>query len=493
MRHELLEAGEAQAVLELDSAAFEGLVSGGQLPIFRSEGRICFRRDDVMALSRKRQPSKKSTPAATATAEAPAPKPATRATVTVQPQPAAKKKPKSSKKKYAVIASLVVTALVAAVMTMPNQPKVVSAPTNVAARALPFENYVVAPGLVEPVSGVLNLGFEVAGTLKSVNVVEGQQVKAGDLIAELENGDIQANLAIAQSNTQSAEASYKVLVENLEAEAVRAQREVERLKADLAQLEAGYRVEEKARAQADLKAYEADAARAQEEESRYFDASGRYDKWAKSLYDQAKRNREAADARVTSAKTQVAQMEAGYRVEDKEKARAVLASAQADLNRIKQTQQARLDTAQAQIGQARAQIKLAEANLKKTILKAPVDGVIVWQYLHTGENVIALSPTPVVALADCQNLRVRADIDEADFPKVHKGQRVKISADAYPGQYFIGEVDTICASAGAKNFTTGEAKERRDVKIVETLVKLQPPCPLKLGLRVTGYFEIQKQ
>jgi hypothetical protein len=49
LSHDLLDAEEARLVLNMPQAKFELLVSSGQLPIFRSEGRTCFRREDITA------------------------------------------------------------------------------------------------------------------------------------------------------------------------------------------------------------------------------------------------------------------------------------------------------------------------------------------------------------------------------------------------------------------------------------------------------------
>src|SRR5205823_5692613 len=131
-----------------------------------------------------------------------------------------------------------------------------------------------------------------------------------------------------------------------------------------------------------------------------------------------------------------AALEAGYRKEDIDKAQALLAGAQSDLKRARETAPSRMETARAEMAEAQARVKLAESEIKKSILRAPIGGNVVWKFKHSGESVGVLPPDPVAALADCSKLRVRASVDEADYGQIHMGQRVKLSSDSCPGQSF---------------------------------------------------------
>jgi multidrug resistance efflux pump len=172
----------------------------------------------------------------------------------------------------------------------------------------------------------------------------------------------------------------------------------------------------------------------------------------------------------------------------------LLASAQAEMLRQQTTNAFEIQSAQAQVDQAQAQIDLAKAELEKARIVSSVTGTIVRKYMHPGEVIDALHPQPVVTVADMTRLRVRADVDEADFPRIRVGQRVKITADALEeGRSFPGTVESISPITGQKRFSTGDARERMDVKIVETVVKFDTPPPpqfVKLGLRVTALFEV---
>ncbi|MCW8132135.1 MAG: HlyD family efflux transporter periplasmic adaptor subunit [Planctomycetota bacterium] len=355
-----------------------------------------------------------------------------------------------------------------------------------AERPMVRSNIVAAPGLVESVSGTLNLSFEIAGKLKQVDAKEGQPVAKGQLLAELVNDDHAARLAVAKADEAVAEAEYRILDGNVKAELLRAQFEVDRLRADLERLKAGARIEELERARAEVKAAEVEWKRRVNDAQRYKDHP--------TVSSEQERVMTQGLAEITQAQYEAAQaklreLEAGTRKEDLAKAEALLKAAAADLDRANETREARLNAARGHVEQARGRTRTAEAELAKTQLRSPVDGVVVWKFRHTGESVLALTPEPVVAVADPVRLRVRADVDEADFARIQPGMRVRVRAEAFGARDFAGRVDVVGASAGQKRFSTGEAKERQDVKVIETIVTFDEQPPFKLGLRVTAYFE----
>lgn len=357
---------------------------------------------------------------------------------------------------------------------------------------MPFTHCIAAPGLVESESGRLNLSFEMPGKLKKVCVEEGQALKAGDLVAELENSDLTAQFNSAKADVKMAEAQLKILANDLDAEILRAQREVERLKAESSMMEVGPRREEIDRALAEVHVAEAESRLAGEDAARFASPQGvKSGAWSEAERDRSARLAEAAAARVEVARARHAALANGSRPEEKDRARAMLAGAETELKRMESTRPHRLTSAEAQLAQTKARLEMAEAQLAKTRLYAPIDGTVVLKFMHTGEAVDALRREPVAAIADLSRLRIRADVDEADFPKIAPGQTVKITAEAFDNKYFNGKVERVCNSAGQKRFATGEARERNDVKVVETLIKLDADCPFKLGLRVTTYFEMQ--
>ena len=394
-----------------------------------------------------------------------------------------------------LIAGGAISALLVAALTFPGafQPNDAS-PIPAVPDSIEFAKCKAAPGLVEAVSGERPLSFELGGKIRTVLVEEGQQVNAGDPIAELENADLAAKLKSSQADLSAAEAKLGILKGNLESGIKKAESEIARLKAELVLLEP--RQEDIEQGRADAAASEADAKRLAEDALKYSDPNGRGTSWSVQLYDQARRLSEAAAAKFASSKAHLRALEAGSRPEDKDRMRAMLSSAEAEIVRQKTTSVFQIQSAQSQVEQSIAQVDLARAELQKTRIITTISGTVVRKYMHPGEVIDALHPQPVVTIADLSQLRVRADVDEADFPHISVGQRVKITADAQDdGKFFSGTVTQISCVTGQKRFSTGEARERMDVKIVETIVKFDTPPPTKLaklGLRVTAFFEIGK-
>jgi RND family efflux transporter MFP subunit len=100
-----------------------------------------------------------------------------------------------------------------------------------------------------------------------------------------------------------------------------------------------------------------------------------------------------------------------------------------------------LDRARSDLDAAEASLKRAQTQRDFMTLKAPADGTIIkrdgeiGQYIPVGQAVFYLSC--------CAPLRVTAEVDEEDIPRVRKGQKVVLRADAIPGRLFDGEVSEI--------------------------------------------------
>lgn len=356
----------------------------------------------------------------------------------------------------------------------------------------PYEHCRTAPGKVESVTGNRPLAFQLTGRIKVVNVEEGQEVKKDQVVAELDNDEYQAYVASAKAELGAAEAQAKSLEANIEAERIGAVYDVERLQAEYAQMNTGARKESVLAAQAAVQQAKALYDNAETEAKRYSDPDGiRKGVFTESQQANALNNAKAAKAALDVAQQQLSELENGYRDEDKKKALAMLEKAKADVVRIETTKQSRLDEAKAAVDNARARLKLAEVNLEKTVLRSPIDGVVVRKFRYAGQTVGMLPPEIVVTVADMERLQVVASVDEGDYPDIFPGQEVRVTAVAFPGKNFEGTVEKVGKEAGEKPFETGEARERVDIKIVETVVRFNGPVPLKLGQRVTAWFKLK--
>ena len=101
-------------------------------------------------------------------------------------------------------------------------------------------------------------------------------------------------------------------------------------------------------------------------------------------------------------------------------------------------------------------------------------------------------PDPLLTLGDEKVLRVRVDVDEDDVAKVRLGDRAYVSADAYVGRKFWGQVVRIGNEMGPKNLRTDEPTERVDKKILETLIQLDDGRELPVGLRVDSFILVSQ-
>jgi HlyD family secretion protein len=319
------------------------------------------------------------------------------------------------------------------------QPRAV-APAEVHASSKPIDTNapVVAAGRVEPISEEIKIGSELDGKLQSVPIDEGAVVRRGQVIAVIYNGDYSARVELAKATIRQKEAELE-RVKN-------GSRSMERLESKSAIREAEAMLDharlERARRQSIL------------------------DKGAisRAEFDVADREYNVAEARVESARQRFAFVDADARRED------VL-------------------RAQAEIEHAQAQLHEAQAELEKTVIRSPIDGVVLHRHLQTGESVSKNGNTPIFTLGDTSRLRVRVDVDEVDVSKLKVGQKAYVTAAAFGDRKFVGTVSRIGQTLGKKRVRTDEPTERVDTKILETLIDLEPGAPLPLGLRVDAFLE----
>jgi HlyD family secretion protein len=94
---------------------------------------------------------------------------------------------------------------------------------------------------------------------------------------------------------------------------------------------------------------------------------------------------------------------------------------------------------------AKAALDRARINLKYATIRAPIGGVVISRNVDVGQTVAASLAAPVLFMIanDLTKMQVQANIDEADIGKIHVGQNVKFTVDAYPDQQFQGKVGQV--------------------------------------------------
>jgi HlyD family secretion protein len=104
--------------------------------------------------------------------------------------------------------------------------------------------------------------------------------------------------------------------------------------------------------------------------------------------------------------------------------------------------EANLENAEAVVEQKQAALDLAELDLDHTVLRAPIDGIIIKRDVNPGQTVaVSLEAKTLFKIAnDLREMEVHGKIDEADVGQLKVGQTAQFTVDAYPARTFSGQV-----------------------------------------------------
>jgi HlyD family secretion protein len=295
-----------------------------------------------------------------------------------------------------------------------------------------LSSVVSASGEIKPKTYV-NIGANAYGKITHLYVKEGDHVKKGQLLAQLENVQSTADVSANQASVQAAET-----------DAIAAEAALNTSDADLH------------RAQADYARNKLDWDRAQ---NLFKDGL-----ISKSDFDSRQNAWATADSGLVQAKARVAQAKA------------------------------QKDSADRHVAQARANLTRVADVLQKTTYSAPYDGVITSLPVREGESVVigiqnALGSI-LMTLADMSVITAEVKVDETDIVNVHLGQPAEVTIDAIPKKVFHGTVseigdNAIVRSTGvATSQQTTASEEAKDFKVVVTVT--DPPQDLRPGLSTTA-------
>ena len=242
---------------------------------------------------------------------------------------------------------------------------------------------------------------KVAGFVVDVAVTDNQRVRAGDLLARLDDRDYRAALAKAEGGVAAAEAL-------------------------LANLDANRRLQDTviAQARAEVAATDAEAARAQLDLVRY--------------------RQLVSDQFASAQRFQQADADHKKGIAGADKARAAVAAAERQRDVIDtQKQQAR-----AALMQAVAERDLARLAVSYAELRAPIDGVVGNRGARTGA--FATVGAPLMSLVPSTGLWVDANFKESQLARMRPGLPAAIAADVLPGEVFHGHVESLAPATGAQ-------------------------------------------
>jgi HlyD family secretion protein len=160
---------------------------------------------------------------------------------------------------------------------------------------------------------------------------------------------------------------------------------------------------------------------------------------AQANLDRAQADHERVRVTLTDAETK---LQRARQLADRQ---LIPANQLADAEVAKATAEAQLRSSAASVTQARASLEQAQVNLSKTVIRSPIDGIVISRNVDVGQTVAASlsAPTLFVLAADLTQMQLNANIDESDLGAINSGQSVRFTVDAYPGDTFAGVVKQV--------------------------------------------------
>ncbi len=303
---------------------------------------------------------------------------------------------------------------------------------RVPAATVPAPGSVAAEGrvTVKPDQRAL-LSAEIAGRIEKILVDNLSPVQKGQILAVQYNADLEQRILQTEASFKMAEARYH-------------------------ELSSGYRVEEIQEAAANVKRAESELELARRNQER--DGMLLVEEViSQSRYDAVVAERKMAAASLKAAEERHRKLEQGERKE-------VIAAASAEMMSQKYA------------------LESLKATYEKTILRSPLDGIVIRRYLNVSE--FADVAAPILEVANLSEMIVEGEINEMDAGEVKKGMKALVTSDAFPDQQFQAQVYEVSAALRNRNSDPEDPSVIVDQKILPVKVRFLQDVPLKLGMRV---------
>jgi len=140
-----------------------------------------------------------------------------------------------------------------------------------------------------------------------------------------------------------------------------------------------------------------------------------------------------------------------------------------------------LDAARARRASAAAEVSRLSALVEKTVITAPIDGVVITRHVHAGETIAA--GDAIVTVADLAKTRIEAEIDEYDVARMKLGSSVQVHAEGFEREW-RGTIEEIPDSVVNRRLKPQDPSKPIDTRVLLVKVAFAEPTPLKLGQRV---------
>jgi len=393
-------------------------------------------------------------------------------------------------------------------------------------------NELKASGIISATE--INIASQIGGTVVSVDVNEGSQVKKGDVLFQLDDALLQAQrdqasaaVTVAEKAVNSARIQYDIAVNNArlqdqqnrinswnipqpeefdlpvwyfdkeekinsaksEVDAAAADLDIERenLKKVLADNSSrDFLSAEKRLAKAQVAFLIADQVLTQANDAQDKEDISNY---ANDLYDTAKTELSSAQTDynrllTTQAATEVLEARARVRVAQERMDRVVdyLTSLESgDQSLMVQAADSGVQQAEAVLAQAQAALALIDIQMEKTIISSPTDGIVLTRNLEEGEMLVPGSVALTIGQLDEVSLTVY--IPETEYGKIKLGDTVSITVDSFPGEIFSGTVTYISDQAEftPRNVQTVDGRKTTvyavKITVPNTNLELKPGMP----------------
>lgn len=359
---------------------------------------------------------------------------------------------------------------------------------------------VTALGRLDPKGTVIQLSApSSAGQGNRVDkllVKEGDRVKAGQVVAILDNRDsLEAAYKEAQEAVNVAQVNLEKVREGAQVGEIEAQKaEIARLQAQtagdqreqqqtVARLEAQWQGDKSAQ-QATINRLKAELKNAQVEWQRYLQL---YNEGAisQSTYDTKRLSVDTISQQLKEAQANLQRIDSTGQEQIREAKTALsrinatgakqISSATATLDKIAEVRPIDVEAAKAEISRSVAAAKQAKANLDQAYVRSPQDGVIFDIHTRAGEVV---SNDGIVEIGQIDQMYAVVEVYQSDVSKVRPGQKVEISSNSLPGT-LQGTVDWIGWKVQRQNIINTDPSENIDSRVVEVHVKLDKPSSQK--------------
>lgn len=281
----------------------------------------------------------------------------------------------------------------------------------------------------------VNMSFRVGGRLQSLTVDEGDAIKQGQTLGQLDQAPYENALMQAKANVATAQAQYDLMM-------------------------AGYRAEEIAQAAASVKQAQAAYDYAQSYLQRQ---QGLWNRKLLSANDleNARSSRDQALATLKSAQDKLSQYRAGNRPQE-------IAQAKANLE------------------QAQAQLAQSTLDLHDTVLTAPSDGTLLTRAVEPGSMLSAGST--VLTLSLTRPVWVRAYVDEKNLNQAQPGREILLYTDGRPNKPYHGKIGFVSPTAEFTPKTVETPDLRTDLVYRLRIIVTDADDSLRQGMPVTLQF-----